>query len=514
MTRYCSPTPPVCCICVLIFALLAQAVQAAEFEELMCRIPDSANAIIALDVAAIFNSPLAKQEGWREDYANKFAAAPLILPPTANRFLLGAELDIETMHPEWEAASMELSISPSPQEIQTKIGGILDTLVETKVLWPQSGTCIVKFADYQYGILSPANRQDAARWIQRSATQKSDALSPYLRQAVQYAGGAGPEIIMALDLEHIIRPEEIQAAVQRAEILADLDEGEVAAVLSSLRGVTLGVRVADDIKGKLIADFAADASLLEPIAKPLILNIMHNVGASLDECEQWNPEVSGKRVSIAGPLTRDGMRRLFSLVDLDATIVNRKTPAASKSDQPDKSDVSNQEVMASASRRYFQNISKYLNDVQRPSRKKNSLQGKLLWVTNYARKIEKISRHNVDPDMANYADTVVYLMRDAVAQVHGIADRAAERMAAVAPVGDVGVRTVPAMRGVNPRRQAQFQALSFTGVDVGAAGQQQQMIAQEEYQAAIQAGQEIIDQIKSETDAIREKMSSRYGTEF
>ena len=67
----------VSCICILFGAALVQISGAAELEELMSRIPDSANSIIALNVGAIFDSPLAQKEGWREDYASRYAAASI-----------------------------------------------------------------------------------------------------------------------------------------------------------------------------------------------------------------------------------------------------------------------------------------------------------------------------------------------------------------------------------------------------------------------------------------------------
>ena len=59
---------------------------------------------------------------------------------------------------------------------------------------------------------------------------------------------------MAIDLGEV-RPDAIRAAVEGTDFLQALNVDEVTRVLTSLRGVTLGVRVTERIYGKLIFDF-------------------------------------------------------------------------------------------------------------------------------------------------------------------------------------------------------------------------------------------------------------------
>ncbi len=506
--------------------LLFVAQKAAAFESLLRRIPDSANAIVVLHVDSIFASPLAQAEGWREKYADKHAGTPLIVPPTAKRFVLGSQLDIESMHPLWEVASMELSVDPSAEDIQKLTGGIVDSLSGVEVVWPKGDTCIAKFDSHEFGILSPANRQQAGRWIEVAMSGHQGDVAPYLLQAVQYAEGAGPEIVMAIDLEDLIRPEEFREAVQRSQLFHELDQAAVTVVLTSLRGVTLGVRVTDQISGKLIVDFGRPADVLAPVVKPLILNVMSNMGASLDEFAEWKPSVTGNRVSIAGPLTDVGMRRLFSMVDLDAAIVNRpveepsppalpeegpaeasgaKTgPADPAATQPDKDRV------VFASRRYFNTIVRYLNDVQRPSRTKATILDKALWISNYARKIEKISTRNVDPDLVDYSGRIVNLMRDAVAFVHGSMDRLDQ----IQPrVTNVEIAAIPTRRRYNYGNIYTYQEyapMARANIDVASAIHERDAVSQQ----AMDTAQQFIDQIQYETDSIRKEMSERYGIDF
>ncbi len=196
-----------------------ESIQGGEYDHLLLRIPDDANTLILLNVESIFASPLAEAEGWKQSYADNFAGTPLLVPPNAQRFVLGADLQIETMEPLWEAASMKLSVDPSIQNVAQRIGGVTDTLSGFDAVWPRQDLCIVKFGPAEFGVLAPASRQTAARWVLRSQRQSVAELSAYLNQAVRYAENSGPEIIMAIDLDQILRPEAIRAAVERSEFL-------------------------------------------------------------------------------------------------------------------------------------------------------------------------------------------------------------------------------------------------------------------------------------------------------
>ena len=172
--------------------------------------------------------------------------------------------------------------------------------------------------------------------------------------------------------------------------------------------------------------------------------------------------------------------------------------------------------MASASFRYFRSIDRYLNDLQRP-RRSNDLSDIALWINNFARKIERLPSHNVDPDLQTYGQTVVYGMRDAVGYLHGIDERTEERQAQVRPQSNVTVGTLPTGRVIQYGpyyRYREYVPFAKANIDIGSALSEQDRIAQEEYDAGTDSAQQIMEHIKSETQNIRQVMSQRYGREF
>src|SRR5262245_9729572 len=76
----------------------------AQFDDLLAKIPMSANAVVLLDAERLFASPIGVREGWKNKYEQSFAAGLVTMSPDTQRLVLAAQLDYEFMKPQWEAA--------------------------------------------------------------------------------------------------------------------------------------------------------------------------------------------------------------------------------------------------------------------------------------------------------------------------------------------------------------------------------------------------------------------------
>ena len=94
-------------------------------------------------------------------------------------------------------------------------------------------------------------------------------------------------------------------------------------------------------------------------------------------------------------------------------------------------------------------VTKYLADIQRPSRNQRDFSKIALWVSNYAQKIERIPTEDVDSDLVAYAQQVAYRLRDAVANIHGTAQQAAQTASQIRDNSQVTFGAVPTWRRVN-----------------------------------------------------------------
>ncbi|MFV2069968.1 MAG: hypothetical protein ACC645_23625, partial [Pirellulales bacterium] len=493
--------------------------------------PDSANILVVLNAQKIFDSAIARREGWKQNYEQAFAAAPMMLPPSAEQFVLGAHLNLEFMQSHWEAAVMRLSKDPTIDEVAKRVGGMRDKVAGKEAIETPSDQFIVKFAPYTFGVVSPATRQFTAAWVRDVEANDSVKLSPYLQQAAGYAEKHGTEIIYAIDLHDALRQADIRANLGTSEVLEgkEIDLDKLSQVMASIQGATLGVVVGEKVYGKLKVDFGEDAAIFDGIARPLLLEILGRAGAMIDDFETWKPTVRGKRIAIEGPLSLSGMRKLFSVLELDASSVASekvasKGPAdAPAAQQPNTSRPSarsedNEATMAYTTQQYFKAVNKYLGDLRR-KKGARSIGQYGLWFEKYARKIDKMPILNVDPEMIDYGQYLANSLRDAVSAIQGIGIRSGARSAQI--YGGTGTVT-RSYGGYGPA--ARYGAYGGYRVYGGYGGTtsayfrniqaERRAVRKEERAKGALEARGIFKQMDQESAQIRRKMTEKYQIEF
>lgn len=503
----------------VICLVMGRATQAAEFTDLMRRLPEGGNAVVVVNAAKVFGSPLAQREGWQQKYADAFEATPLILPPTATQCVMGAKFDLDSILPEWQAAVMELAIDPTPADVAKRRGGTVDSLAGVDAVWLQGKACILKFGPRLFGVFVPATRQEASAWAAASKSPDSAQMSPYLMNAVGYADTVGTEVILAIDLRDAFRLEHVRAAVSKSELLKDVPAEQATAILASLQGVKLGVLVTDRLVGRLQFDFAEDPAVLAKVAKPLMLQLVGKAGAMLDEFNTWEPVVDGHSLALKGDLTNDGMRRLFSVLAIDAGAVDRddantapsSSPAAAPAPEPAAKQPS---IEARASLRYFKGLSEYVDDAQRIGRA-NSFDQAEFWIENYARKVEMLPTRNVDPELVQYGKYVAQSFRAIVAQANGVAQKVDALDSSDPDITSYHIGLLPTARTVNYGGYFMRQYAPYGYADFDpAAGEQKRQQTQEEVYQAVQSAKMTISQLAADQQTVRSKLTERYGLSF
>ena len=483
----------------------ATSVTHAQFTDLINRVPDRANTLIAINLEKSLMSPLAKKENWAADRQQAWQSGMVVLPPDCNQFLMAAELDLEFMHPMWQVGLLNVSKTPSMPETATRFGGTIDNFGgRNAVVLPQD-TYIIQFGKNMVGAMSPANRQSVGRWLRQVDDNRGGRLSPYLRQAINYAnkGGRTP-IIMAMDLRDAISPEIVKQKAKNLESLKgkDVDIDQLAKVISSAQGMTLGITINEKVFGRLKVDFAEDASSLKGIAKPLLLEILANQRAMIHEFETWKEQVDGKTASIAGYLDQSGLRRLMSLIEVPTPLQHR-TPVSAGQDE--------ESLKRTASQQYFNQVTSLVDDLrQKPNRTEMKTWGQVgAWLDRYSRKIDSLPMLNVDKELLGYGAFVSDTMRQASDSLKNIAGRTR-------------------VRELNAN---QYSTAYRTGGRVGrwggwggyatadyydAVGTQmaRNAIRSEERVGGTRDARELMRQIETATVDVRRKMVEKYNAEF
>ncbi len=480
----------------VVFLVARNVVAANDFAELLTKLPPAANAIVMLDAEQIFASEVATREGWKQKYDATYSDAPLLLPPGARHFVLAAELNLGTMKPNWEAAAMRLKDDPSTNLIARTIGGTPDTIGNLEAVATPRGALIVKFGPQMFGALQPGNRQVAARWV-RSAASGGAALSPYLQSAAVVPDQFGTEIIMAIDLTDALSRDRVRQAIEKSDVLRGkkIDLDAAANVLTGVQGATLGVRVSRRAYGKLKVDFNRDVAPLADVAKPLLLEILDEAGAAIDEFADWKVEVGLRQIAIEGELTASGLRRLFSFLSLDATAVAapaEASPAAVPSGSQAGAD-------AAKSLEYFQAITRHLQDLknERGAKTYGSI---ALWFDTYARRIDRLPILGVDKDLVDYGQYVVLRLRDAVDAIRG-----------------VGIRSGAQTAGISSGSGDYYlfdSAQSYARREMNEAESQRRAIRANERAQGTTDARSLMREIDDRTSVVRRQMTERYNIEF
>ena len=256
--------------------------------------------------------------------------------------------------------------------------------------------------------IGPVDRQAVVRWLRQSHGQSPAVLSPYLQQAATYSDQAGSEIIMVIDLDGALSSERVAKYLEgKKELLNQwkADYRELARMLSAVTGVRIGVKLGTTASAKVVVDLRVDASAISAFAKPLLLEVLADRGLWIEDLNSWKAEVKGREVSLAGSLSKDGLRRLLTLLQPPA-----QADSATDSPQP-TSPGELSTLQLKASQAHFKAVTAMFNDLKQDTRSSKSISQTQLWFDKYAKRIERLPILNVDKELVDYSGWVAQELR-------------------------------------------------------------------------------------------------------
>jgi hypothetical protein len=416
------------------------------------------------------------------------------------------------MKPQWEAAVMELSIDPTAEHIATRTHGQVDQLAGLDAVLTGRDLYIVKFAPKTVGVMMPGNRQQVSKWLREVAGRKASPLSSYLAEAASFTDKVGTEIIMAMDLEDVASPDDIRNVLEVSEVIKNnkVKIDDVVATFSGVRGATLGIRVTNRVYGKLKIDFQGDAKALTAVAKPLVIETLANAGAAIEEMEDWQAKVEGKRLTLEGELTRRSLRRLFSFLELESSTV--KTPPKTK----EPASPASGDSVAYATLDHFKAVRGLLGDLKQ---EKSVSIGQIgLWIDKYANKIDRLPTLNVDPEMVNYSQNVVQDLRQAVGAIQGIGIQSAAREKQIYQTYRYNAQYEsygPVARyGAYGGYRLYGGTTGYVEYESRNVGAERRAVRYEEKAKGANDARAMFAQIDKDTSAIRIKMTDKYKIQF
>ena len=385
--------------------LIGIADETSAFENLLSKIPPAANAVVIIDVQRTLTAPLAEKEGWGKELELAYVSRPVFLPPEATKLVMAANLQAGgDFRRQWELAVMQLSEPMGMRSIARSEGGYVETLRNRDIAWTPSNAYFIKLNDRELGVVYPADRQFTSRWIGFAEKNTRPMLSDYLSEATKNTSDK-VQILQAIDLTDVVQPHTLDERIQNSELFkkAKLDSKTAVPMLTSIRGAVLRIIVGDDAQGQLRIDFGQDVSSLKPIAKDLILNVLDDLGSTVPDFDSWKVKIQGKSILMNGPFSQDGLRRVFSVVELPSG----KFSMLKEGDEPMEQGTP-ESLVREASQTYFSSINVLLKDLKRELRGNKATSAIM---ERYAGRIDRMPILNVDDDLLDYGAGVSQTLR-------------------------------------------------------------------------------------------------------
>jgi hypothetical protein len=476
----------VCCT-----VLSSSSILAAPFESLVRKVPEGANAIVLVNVQQILGSEFARSHDSKQKLADAFAERALLIPPDATQFVLAAQFDLEHFTRIWEAAVMELKHQPNFEQAAQATGRTVEKVGGLEAIGG-SKLFALNFGEKQLGLLVPSNRQLAARWAQR-VHQNNQPLSDYLAKTSTYSDTAGTDIILAVDMTDVLPQKFIADRLRENEVLKGkkVDFDKLASILARARGLRLGIKVAAQGNGMLVIDLQDDPAPFGDYAKPFILSVLERNGLLIEEMQGWKVALNKNSISLQGTLSAEGLQRVMSVVELPADPMTVIEPQAAAAPKP--ASESSESMTRAASLKYFKGIEQQIDSLRMQKKDAKSLGQVATWINNAARRIDRMSTLNVDPELADYAAEMSTDLRNMVGALQG-----------------AGIQTGARRSAIWNNSPDSY----YYGYDNGDAQSARRQVKAEEEAKGATTALEVSRAIANKTTAIRRKMTDRYKVAF
>ncbi len=311
--------------------------------------------------------------------------------------------------PEPEGVSLA-KLLPADQVVADQLG--------TTPIWRSPRGYIAEVKPSVVGLISPGNRQALSGWLRTIAAGAEPRYSSYLKtMTTKYQ----PHILYAIDLTDFFEPAFVASRVSHSTALAgkEAEAKALTAALLKLRGMRLAVDIDARINGAIAFDFSGPIGSEAQYLKPLLIEVLDDAGARIDEVEQATVKTDGESVSLVMPLSDASLRRLMTLIltPIPANPAELATPSKT----PPKTVKPAVPVdPGTATKKYFDLVNNTVRDLQILNRRAKEYNRTATWHENYARKIQDFPTTNVDPDAVAYGSYIASCLQSLASSLRGV----------------------------------------------------------------------------------------------
>ncbi|WP_437227022.1 hypothetical protein SH661x_000134 [Planctomicrobium sp. SH661] len=391
----------------MLLLILSSAAHAEDAAELTKYLPGEINAVAVVQVQQILQTPRAQREEWAKEADERFLSGAGGIPSWVNTLVVGSLVRPAVPEEIWAAGVARVPAAVTIEDISQHDQVPVENLHGISVVQGRNDSYLLGVGSGLLGIWQPGIRQEAARWARSLKAKVTGPESDYLVKAAATPG----HIVMAIDLEHALDPENTQAhleMMQTKEVRTG-DRAAMQALLMSLQGAILSVSIDEKTTATLRIDFQQPVGSLGSQLKPFFLNALNELGAMIDDFEHGEFHTDGNALVLTTDLSDESLRRLVSLITSAPSSHSASSPLARSPAPMPPSDPN--AVTAEASSRYFRQVDQFVNDLSRASRRSNDYSRTAMWHEKFASRIDELPIQGVDPALVDYAGDVASRLR-------------------------------------------------------------------------------------------------------
>ncbi|MDB5388824.1 MAG: hypothetical protein JWM11_4470 [Planctomycetaceae bacterium] len=401
-----------------------------DISPLLKRIPDAANTIAIIRVAEILKSPKSVREHWAEKQSEKLLFGSGLVPQWVDTLIVGSQVRIGTYTKEWSVAVLAVPPQFSLEGLAAREIARIEEVGGHRAVRGRRDAYFVDLGDRVLGVMSPADRQDLARWVRRSGT--GSGVPEYLQEAA----ATPAQILLAIDLQDTFDSVRAHAFLNSQPILktSEIPVADVIDLLKTLRGVRVSAIVNDATEARISLDFGKPVKLPPEVLKALTLAMINDHGLYIPELDRATTTISGRTFALnMEDMSDESLRAVLSLIVTatpeHATVSNTivqpappKTPStATAVVTPSVANTPPAVVVdGDATSRYFNAVNKIVDDLDKSLLHIHNYLLTATYHENYASRIEHLPVAGVSPDMVEYGSRVTSRLRALAASLRGI----------------------------------------------------------------------------------------------
>ncbi|MCY2964361.1 MAG: hypothetical protein NT069_12115, partial [Planctomycetota bacterium] len=264
------------------------------------------------------------------------------------------------------------------------------------------------------GVIAPAYRQQAAKWLKFASSNTESKLPAYLAEAAQNPA----PIVIAIDTQDMIDPDSLRNWLKSTKSL----EGKpgkvdgVSYIYNNMKGITLTVTFGEQTTMQLTLNLGVPVGINSLEVKRTLIEYLEDSGAAFSDLNNAELTAKDKVVTLTAPLTDAGLRRIFSLIvtpNPGGSHSMSETPPVPQADVDAKKS-------KTASQRYFSQVDQMIDDLSNKTARANNYDRTAVWHDSYAKKIDSLSLKDVDPALADYGRNISQKLRAIGASLRGV----------------------------------------------------------------------------------------------